>query len=321
MASIRNFIVSFLISVTLFSVIAYFAIDFMVGAMNQTDEAPENKAEELSKLTSDATGVLNLLLIGTDEYPHPSTDDLPTNWVEESFEELTDVDLRYYSQKIVFMTLVSFNSYRQQVTVTAFPVEMTVPANGLELDLDSAYYFADNELYGLTKDYFVHAISATVGMQIDYSATIDIDDYVQVADNLGGLTVDCPEADFEADVTAGENTLTSTQLRRLLVKDDYTDEQSKCTLVSNVTVEALEQICSTAYYVNAFDEFERIQPMLQNTAFDRDALAQWRSLIFSYKFYTLQKLSPIGTYVENEEGEMVFKIDRSSTVNYFKQYM
>ncbi len=317
MASIRNFIVSFLISVTLFSVIAYFVVDFMVDAMNPTDEAPEQADEELSKLTSDATGVLNLLLIGTDEYPHPPTDDLPTNWVEESFEE----HLGYYSQKIVFMTLVSFNSYRQQVTVTVFPVEMTVPANGLELDLDSAYYFADNELYGLTKDYFVHAISATVGMQIDYSATIDIDDYVQVADNLGGLTVNCPEADFEADVTAGENTLTSAQLRRLLVKDDYTDEQSKSTLVSNVTVEALEQICSTAYYVNAFDEFERIQPMLPNTAFDRDALAQWRSLIFSYKFYTLQKFSPIGTYVENKEGETVFKIDRSSTVNYFKQYM
>lgn len=321
MASIRNFIVSFLISVTLFSVIAYFAVDFMVDFLNQTDEVPKEEPEdELLGLTSEATGVLNLLLIGTDEYVHPPTVDTESGWVQDSFDGLSDVDGRNFDTKIVFMTLVSFNSYLEQVTVTAFPVEMKVPANDAELDLNSAYYFADRELYGLDKDYFVHAISATVGMQIDYSATIDIDDYVKVADNLGGLKVNCPEGDSSAGVEAGEATLSSAQLYSLLTKDDYENERTKTQLVSNVTVAALDRICSTAYYVNAFEEFDRISPMLRNTDFDEDALTQWRPLIFSYKFYTLQKLSPLGTY-ETEEGKTVFEIDRNGTVNYFKQYM
>lgn len=319
MASIRNFIVSFLLSLILFSVVAYYSVDYMVGVMNKTDQDSEEQAdeEELSRLTSDATGILNLLLIGTDEYEYSESDGDASQGV---YGQLADADRKNFDTKIMFMTLVTYNSYLQQVTVTAFPAEMTVLANNWELDLDSAYYFSDKELYGLTKDYFVHAISATVGIQIDYSATIDIDDYVQVADNLNGITVECPESDSEIGVVAGKNTLTSEQLYALLTKDNYSAPSAKTTFVTNLTVAALDRICSTAYYTDAFREFERISPMLKNTKFDEEALTQWRSLIFSYKFYTLQKLAPLGTY-EIEDGETVFKIDRSGTVNYFKQYM
>lgn len=314
--------------------IAYFAVGFMVDLMSKADEGSEETLAEddLSRLTSDATGILSLLLIGTDEYPHPVPPTVPDtalpdptppsaeDAVKDSFDSLINSEEANFTTKIIFMSLVSYNSYRQQVTVTSFPVEMTVPANNMELDLDTAYYYAENELYGLTKDYFVHAVSATVGMQIDYSATIDVDDYVKVADNLGGLTVDCPEGDGAVGVSKGNNTLSSTQLRKLLTKDDYADPQSKTKLVSNMTTAALDRICSTAYYVKAFEEFDRISPMLGNTTFDEEALTQWRSLIFSYKFYTLQKLSPLGTY-GTEEGKTVFKIDRNGTVNFFKQYM
>lgn len=319
MASIRNFIVSFFLSLVLFSVVAYFSVDYMVDVMNKTNDDSEEQSgtDELNRLTSDATGILNLLLIGTDEYEYSeSTGDAS----QGAFGQLADADRKNYDTKIMFMTLVSYNSYRQQVTVTAFPTEMTVPANNWELDLDSAYYFSDKELYGLTKDYFVHAISATIGIQIDYSATIDIDDYVKVADNLNGLTVDCPESDSDIGVIAGKNPLSSEQLYELLTKENYSEIGSKTAFVTNVTTAALDRICSTAYYMDAYREFERISPMLKNTEFDEEALTQWRSLIFSYKFYTLHKLSPLGTY-ETENGETVFKIDRSGTVNYFKQYM
>lgn len=332
MASIRNFIISFLISVVLFSVIAYFGVDYVVAIMNQSDDSADDglNDDELSRLTSDATGILNLLLIGTDEYQYTSASDLQENenangftvgdMVKETYEGLTDVDLKNYDTKIVFMTLVSFNSYRQQVTVTAFPAEMTVAANDSEIGLADAYYFAQNELYGLDKNYFVNAISAAVGMQIDYSATIDIDDYVKVADNMGGLSVRCPENDSESGITAGQQTLSSEQLHRLITKDDYQDNRSKTQFMTNVTTAALDRICSTAYYINADEAFERISPMLNNTEFDETALAQWKSLIFSYKFYTAETLIPIGTY-ETVDGETVFNIDRNGTVNYFKQYM
>lgn len=319
MASIRNFIVSFLLSLVLFSVIAYYSVDFMVGAVNKTDENSEEQSDEdeLSRLTSEATGILNLLLIGTDEYEYSES---AGDASQGAYGQLADADRKNYETKIMFMTLVSYNSYLQQVTVIAFPSEMTVLANNWELDLDSAYYFSDKELYGLTKDFFVHAISATVGIQIDYSATIDIDDYVQLADNMNSITVECPESDSKIGVEAGKNALSSEQLYALLTKNDYSVPGAKNTFVSNLTVAALDRICSTAYYTDAFREFERISPMLNNTQFDEEALTQWRSLIFSYKFYTLQKLAPLGTY-EIEDGETVFKIDRKGTVNYFKQYM
>ncbi len=320
MASIRNFIMSFLLSLALFSVVAYFSVDFMVSAMNKPkNETQEEETDEsqLNKLTSDATGILNLLLIGTDEYQYTP----PTGGsVQASFGELQDVDRQNYESTIVFMTLVSFNSYRQQVIVTAFPTEMTVLANDQELDLDTAYYFSQKELYGLNKDFFVQSISAAVGMQIDYSASVDIDDYVKMADNLGGLKVVCPEGDSQAGIEAGEATLTSAQLYRLMTKTDYEDSQSRTQFVSNVCCAALDRICSTAYYMNAYQEFQRISSVLKNTDFDEAALTGSRSLIFSYKFYTLQKLSLLGTY-ETEYGKSVFKIDRSGTISYFKQYM
>lgn len=324
MASIRNFLLSFLISVVLFSVLAYFGVNFVVGIMNESDESSEEGSvnDELSQLTSDATGILNLLLIGTDEYEYVGSSDGSgtTDPVKNAFESLDDVDLKKHDTKIVFMTLVSFNSYRRQVTVTAFPIEMTVEANSSEIDLDSAYYFAQNELYGLDKNYFVNAVSATVGMQIDYSATIDIDDYVKVADNMGGLSVICPEGDSEAGVKAGTQTLSSAQLYRMITKDDYVDKRSRAQLMASITTAALDRICSTAYYINADEAFARISPVLKNTEFDTEALNRWKSLIFSYKFYTSEVLAPIGSY-ESEDGETVFNIDRSGTVNYFKQYM
>lgn len=322
MASIRNFIISFLLSLTVFSVIAYFGIDFVVDIMLAAEETPDDSqtADRLGGFTSDATGIVSLLLVGTDEYVY-TPDSTPTgHWVEGSYEALVDADRRHFEKDIIFMSLVSFNSNSRQVTVTALPAEMTVEANDWELDLESAYYFSQNELYGLTKDYFAQAISATVGMQIDYSATIDIDDYVQMADNLGGIEVNCPEDASEAGITKGIQLISSEQLRTLLTKSDYEKPESKEKFVTNLTVSALDRICSTAYYIDAFEEFERIRPMLQDTEFDEDALAQWRPLIFSYKFYTLQKLSPIGSYAE-VDGKTVFNIDRGGTRNYFKQYM
>lgn len=320
MASIRNFIVSFLLSLTVFSVIAYFGIDFVVDIMAAAGEtADESGKDELRTLTSDANGIVSLLLIATDEYEYIPEQGIG-HWVEDSYAELTDTDRKHFEKEIVFMTLVSFNSHSQQVTVTAFPAEMTVLANDWELDLESAYYFAENELYGLTRDFFTQAISATTGMQINYAATIDIDDYVQFADNMGGIEVSCPEKVDEANVKKGKQVLSSAQLKTLITKDDYEKAESRDKFVTDLTVAALDRICSTAYYNSAFSEFERIAPMLQNTEFDENALAQWRPLIFSYKFYTLQKLSPIGSY-ETADGEVVFKIDRNGTLNYFKQYM
>lgn len=334
MASIRNFIVSFLLSGVLFSVIAYYSIGFVVGLVSKPTEEASGSSEgnELYQLTTDATGMLSLLLIGIDEIGQtelipPSIDQTveseaePTvDPIRDPFDQMVDADSQYYDTKVVFISLVCFNSYRQQVSVTAFPLEMTLKANDVELDLDTAYCFAKYELYGLTKDYFVEAIAATVGIPIDYSATIDVDDYVKVADNLGGLTVNCPEGDSASGVTVGENRLTSEQLHSLLIKDDYANARSKTDLVTNVTVAALDRICSIGYYVNAFEEFERISSMLGDTEFDADALSEWRPLIFSYKFYALQKLAPLGTYA-TEDGKTVFKIDRNGTVNYFKQYM
>lgn len=319
MASIRNFILSFLLAVILFSVIAYFGVNFMVDILNQPAEKTDDTADQddLNALTSDASGILNLLLIVTDEYQYTPDANFGVN---PEYDNLIDQDRRQFEKEIEFMTLVSYNSYLKQVVVTAFPAEMTVPANDAELDLNSAYYFADKGLYGLDKDYFTHAISATVGVQIEYTATVDIDDYVKVADNLGGLTVDSPEHDVDLSVAEGETTLSSEQLLAMLTEHEYEEPAARTQFISNVTVAVLNRICSTAYYVDAFNEFDRISTMLQNTEFDEAALTQWRSLIFSYKFYKLHQLTPIGAY-EAVDGETVFIIDRAGTISYFKQYM
>ena len=317
MSSLRSFLVTVVASILLFSFIAYYATNFVTGLIfAEEEEITTPSIEENSSPTdSSVQGVVNLLMICTDEYVYQMT---PGGAIEFQYSQIADAELRARTTTIEFMTLVSFNSYTKQVVVTAIPDNLLIAANGMEIDLDTAYYFAQNYLHDLTPEFLVQAISALLGIQVDYTGYVDIDDYVRVADRLGGITIDSPEALPEANIQLGKNVFTSNQLYSMLKNDAYANPANKTVFLQNQCRGILDRITDDAHSRTAYDDFDRISKVL-DTDFTKSALTQYKDLIFSYSSLEIQLPTVVGT-MQASNGVLYFSPDRAATRALFRQY-
>ncbi|MBQ7354904.1 MAG: LCP family protein [Clostridia bacterium] len=317
MYSVRTFLITLALSLVLFGTVAYFATGFVMDIVYPDEEEIVQPDHAPGDLTGDvnARGTVNLLLVCTDQFVYRPS---PGGAVESQFNQLADAELKEHDTSIVFLTLVSFNSTTRQVMVTALPRNLLVTASGQEIDLDTAYYFTQKELYGLGSDYFVRSISALLGIQVDYTGYVDIDDYVDVADNLGGLTVEIPEDIESLGITAGEKKLTSNQLYRILMQAEYDDPLNEVRLLTSQCKAILDRITDTAHEDSVYADFERISKVL-HTDFTKAQLTEYKDLFFSYRKYQVQMPIAIGQYIASGD-ELYFRPDRSTTQNLFKQY-
>ncbi len=317
MNSLRTFLVTVAVSLVLFGIVAYFATGFVLDIVYPDEEIiPQSGSiDDDSNLSYNAQGTVNLLLVCTDEFVYRPS---PGGAVESQFNQLADAELRNHDTSIMFLTLVSFNSSTRQVMVTALPNNLLVTASGQEIDLDTAYYFTQNQLHGLDSDYFVQSISALLGIQVDYTGYVDIDDYIEVADNLGGITVEIPEDIPEMGMIAGEHKLTSNQLYRLLLREDFENPTNRLVLIANQCKAILDRITDSAHKQTAYADYDRISKVLK-TDFSKAALTEYMDLIFSYSSYKVQMPIAIGTFIGSGD-DIYYRPDRTSTHNLFKQY-
>lgn len=317
MSSVRSFLITVAASLLLFGIVAYYATGFVMDMVFQEDEEFAPPVADLPVDTDqlNANGTVNLLLVVTDQFVYRPS---PGGSVETQFNQLADAEFRNHDTTIEFLTLVSFNSNTRQVMITALPGNLLVKANSAKLDLDSAYYFSENNLHDLDEEYFVQSISALLGIQVDYSGFVDIDDYVEVADRLGGITIDCPEDATEIGITAGEQRLKSDQLYLMLTKDEYQDPANRTLFLVNQCYAILNRITDEAHSNTAYADFVRISKVL-NTDFNKAALNEYKDLIFSYSKFEVKMPIAIGKFVESGD-ELYFDPDRPATQNLFKQY-
>ncbi len=316
MSSIRTFLITVAVSAVLFGICAFYATGYVLELVYPDEElvVPPSDPSNDSPPDPSAQGTVNLLLVCTDQFFYrPSAGGA----VESQFNPIADAELREHDTSILFLTLVSFNSTTRQVMVTALPGNTLVSASGQLVDLDTAYYFTQKGLYDLGDDFFERSISALLGLQIDYTGYVDIDDYIDVADNLGGITVNCPEAIPEFGFEEGNRLVSSGQLSRLL-RRDYKDPAAKTALIASQCQAILSKITDPARKDNVHADFDRISKVLR-TDFDKAALARYMDLFFRYGELNLQMPTAIGTYITSGE-DLYFKPDRSATQHLFKQF-
>ena len=317
MYSVRSFLITVAASLLLFGVIAYYATGFVMDMVFRENDVDTPPAVDLTDPSDEwnASGTVNLLLVVTDQYVYRPS---PGGAVESQFNQLADAELKNHDTTIEFLTLVSFNSITRQVMVTALPGNLIVKANSAKLDLNSAYYFSQNNLHDLTSEYFVQSISSLLGIQVDYTGYVDIDDYVEVADNLGGIVVECPEDAKDIGITAGEQKLKSDQLYYMLTRDSFDDPANQTQFIVNLCQAILDRITDEAHSQTMYADFERISKVL-STDFNLAALIEYKDLIFSYSKFEVKAPIAIGSYVDSG-NDWYFDPDRMATQNLFKQY-
>ncbi len=315
MSSVRTFLITLAVSLMLFGVVAYYATGFVMDMVYpDSDIVIGNEHSPDSETQATTKGIVNLLLVCTDQYIYRPS---PGGAVESQFNQIADAELREHTKDIVFLTLVSFNSITKQVMITALPGNLLVTASGQEVDLDTAYYFTQNGLHGLESDFFVQSISSLLGIQVDYTTYVDIDQYVDVADNLGGLSVNCPEDFPTVGIAQGEQTLSSDQLYKMLTAD-YTDPANKTLFIAAQCKAILDRITDRAHEESLYADFERISQVMESD-FGKPQLATYKNLIFNYRNYKTDLPLTIGTFIESGD-ELYYRPDRSATQNLFKQY-
>lgn len=317
MNSIRSFLLTLVASLVLFGFTAYYATGFVTGLIftdESTVTAPDPDDNSLP-ISSANRSMVNLLLVCTDQYTYRPT---AGGAVESQFNLLADAELRNHNTNIEFLTLVSFNRLTRQVMITALPDNLLVQANGQRIDLNTAYYFSQNQLYGLTSDFFVESISALLGLQVDYTGYVDIDDYVTVAKRLNGIVIDSPVEVSEIGIVKGKQVMNSTQLYTMLKKTDYDNPAVKTQLIANQCQAILERITDDAHRATAYADFDRISKVL-TTDFTKADLSACLSLIFDYSEFSVQMPFIIGEHVEWGES-VYFSPDRTATQTLFKQY-
>ncbi len=347
---VKSFVYPFIVSLVIFSILAFafvrpvLNIVFSDDTNSDSDMGEDDLNNDLSSTgpKSDATGVLSLLLIGTDEiiYNEPENPDsqdpeaVPTPddpdasaSVEDTYGELFDKHAPHPSRTVDFITLISFDSTNARTVITSIPNIAYVSVSGINVDMDTAYYYIENQLNGLDYTFFADYVSCITGMPVDFYAYIDTDDFSASFDEWGSIPVNLDENVVFYDEStftsttynAGSNNIDSKGLYELIKYDGYVGTFTKANLLAAVANFVLEKTATSGYYVNFENHFNENVSKFYNTNVTYEAFSEKLMLYFSYQFYKTNILNVIGDLTTTSDGENRLAINRASTLRYFKQ--
>ncbi len=218
--SLKNFSITFLLSVVLFAVIAYFVTNFITNTMTPVLDPDDGLSEILGNGTSDSTDTpetdewgdpinqetsydptdpslptyidvseiksesFNVLLVGTDYRPDFYTDYLPSKFDSNDYGYGV-MSQKFRTVKADTIILVRVDKERRQFTFTSFPSNMRLFVGTNYTTLGDLY--TD---YGI--DYLTSKVTAITGITVDYYAVLNISDMSSVMSEIGSVTMEFP---------------------------------------------------------------------------------------------------------------------------------
>lgn len=233
--AIRNFIISFLISMVAFGLAAYVISNFVSSTIidsfernseevSNSDES-ENGSEPQITLPPDVIDEIkgesfNVLFIGTDYQPTRLNDYNVEDNYKDSFPEKRN---RTVSADTI--AVVRFSKETQTVLIATLPGDMPLMVNGIDTTLADSY-----GEHGL--DFFINKISALTGYDLDKYFVIDTESISSIVNILGKINFYVPEdmkyedkeQGLSIDLKRGTKLLNGNEVEQLLRYNNYTNE-------------------------------------------------------------------------------------------------
>ncbi|MBQ2767590.1 MAG: LCP family protein [Clostridia bacterium] len=219
------------------------------------------------------------------------------------------------------LILLRVDKERRQFTFTAFPPEMLLTIEGREMMLCDV--FAE---YGL--DFLLRKINAMTGLLIDRYAIVNIDQFPQIIDTLGGITYNVPcdmkyddyKGNLHIDLKAGMQPMDGEAVLHMLRFNSYTEpNQSRIKTAINFMRTLLQKMTDLSYLPKAPELYSQLCNLFI-TNFTAQDLTVNLDLIFKYGEYQLLELSFPGSYSTDAEGERVFTPNLERALEYFSEY-
>ena len=267
---------------------------------------------------------------GTDQTPEepeePEEPQIP-DYVIEFDKILSEYGKEGPSKEVKFVCIVSINATMKKTLITALPGNLLVPISGQSFDLTYANYLAGIPEMKL-ENFISSLVTANTGIILDYYGYVDIDDFVVLADELGGVpyildrtlkTVKKSDGE-EITIPAGQNTLDSVMLSALLEYDAWNavERYKPCEILMDVSKGMLDGICAK-FRPNII---AKVREMLEHveTDFTTDDMLEVSSLFFSYENTEKNCIGILGGY-EIINDRILLRPNYAGSVDKFKQYL
>lgn len=283
--------------------------------LNFQQELPEDDEQE------DSVGDL------TPEEPTPQPDDIP-GYVTE-FEEIMGESDKVLEREIRYICVVSINSTVGKSFITVIPGDTLAAVGSVDMSLSEVFCRADTLLSKFSSDEFIKStVVASTGIVPDFLGYVDLNDFVNLADELRTvkytLATDIVSSDPETGDTivlipSGEITLNSENLLTLLTYDGYSSRYTDSQVLIDTSKIMLEAIC---------DKFRpniiaKVREMLLyvDTDFTTSDMQKISNVFFAFKDSEKTAAAMLGAYEDFGDLGYLFRINISGSVSRFKQYL
>ncbi len=242
----------------------------------------------------------------------------------DDYDDLLDKYEKYPKYSIKFICVVSINATVSKTLITVIPGDLMVSIGDTPIDLTYANYFSENSDLVL-EDFIPSTVIANTGIIPDFFGYVDIDDFVKLADELGGVMYN-NEKEISTEkksngknitVPTGEIKLDSEMLSALL-EYDYKDRYTSSQILIDVSRGMLDGIC-TKFKPNIIT---KVREMLEyvDTDFTTADMLRVSSIFFSYENSEKNFLALLGAY-ERFGNAYLFRSNYAGSIDKFKQYL
>lgn len=313
--ALRNFLITFLLSLLVFGAIAFLLVNFVLdifgdnpGGQNIGDTTTETGGEVTGPVGESDGSSFNVLLIGTDYQPdilfdynpavaamYPKFKRLPLD--PESEQGLSSAAYRRISPDTILIMRVS--KEHGLFMFTSLPTNMLVYSGGAATTLGDLYQDEGFEL-------FCSKVYGLTGLSIDYYVIADIKGLAKAIDLVDGITYTVPVAMSYSDpaqnlhisLKAGAKKLYGDQALQLLRYNNYTTGTHSRLKTGVAFFRAVVfKMTNALYRTHILKMYEQISPYF-TTDFTLADLTKNLDLIFKYPEFTKIEVAYPGSNTE-----------------------
>lgn len=333
---IKNFAITFCVSIIIFGLIAYFISGFLIDSMGlagngfletkliettpTSDISPDTTGENSEEPNVDFSALqgssFTVMLVGTDYQP----DILKDYDLKEVNKTVTGFPMKERKIAADTVMVVHINKERGKIVYCPLPSNMKVTVDGLSIKLSEVYSKKGIE-------YLKERVSSLIGMKIEYYAVTTIPNMAKLIDTIGGLSLYVPQKmsysdslqDLSIDLSVGTQTLYGDKTLQFLRFDQYTASGfDRNTTAISVVKAILTKLTSSNYYNQVNSLMTRMKPYV-DTNFTEQDLADNLELIFAYSDFTAVDYVYPGSETTTD-GVKYFEPSTQTARNFFLDY-
>lgn len=341
LAGFRNFILTFIVSLAVFGLIAFFVVGIVLDTMGLpvgNSDTPVNIDTYYDDYTENDTNInnhpeldgnsFNMLIVGLDYTPKlfydiynpESVDKLPVYTSDvQAGSAVEDGEYREISADTIMLVCVS--KERREFAFTAFSPGTIIKLDGESICLSEIY-----EIYGISR--LIEAVNSLTGLSVDRHAVVSMDAFPGIVDIIDGVDFNVPcdmryddyRGQLHINLKAGKQHLDGEKALQVIRFNSYKDTDGSRVKTTVSFVKAMMSKMTNAKYITkAAALFKQIEKMIV-TDFTASDLAVNLDLIFSYLNFTAVTIEPPGNYTTIDD-KLCFIPNETACRNTFAPYI